>query len=72
MSFDVWIVGFGLSRVLIELNMAQGPIAYSAMVVAALLDAYLLYVFFKAKSKLKAVERENRAPRELKLRELTP
>jgi cobalamin biosynthesis protein CobD/CbiB len=70
MSFDVWIVGFGLSRVLIELKMAESPIAYSAMVVAALLDAYLLYVFFKAKSQLKTVERENRELRELKLKEL--
>lgn len=49
MSFDVWIVGFGLSRVLIELKMAQGPMAYSAMTVAVLLDICLLYVFFKAK-----------------------
>jgi len=47
MSFDVWIVGFGLSRVLLELKLAQSPMAYSAMLVAVLLDAYLLYIFFK-------------------------
>ena len=47
MSFDVWIVGFGLSRVLIEVKLAQGSAAYSVMLAAILLDAYLLYVFFR-------------------------
>jgi uncharacterized protein len=46
MSFDAWIVGFGLSRVLIELNLIQSPWAYSIMVATALTDIYLLYVFF--------------------------
>lgn len=54
MSFDVWVVAFGLSRVLIDLKLAQGPIAYSAMIAAVLLDAYLLYIFFKARSHLKS------------------
>jgi hypothetical protein len=49
MSFDVWVVGFGLSRVLIDLKLMAGPLAYSAMVVAILLDIYLLYIFFKAR-----------------------
>jgi uncharacterized membrane protein YfcA len=49
MSFDVWVVGFGLSRVLIDLKLMASPLAYSAMVVAILLDIYLLYVFFKAR-----------------------
>jgi len=47
MSFDVWIVGFGLSKVLIEVKLAQGSAAYSVMLAAILLDAYLLYVFFR-------------------------
>jgi len=46
MSFDVWIVGFGLSKVLIDLKLAQGPGAYSVMLAAALIDAALLYAFF--------------------------
>jgi hypothetical protein len=46
MSFDVWIVGFGLSKVLIELKLAQGAAAYSVLLAAILLDALLLYVFF--------------------------
>src|SRR6185295_8501105 len=46
MSFDVWIVGFGLSKVLLDLKLAQGAAAYSPMVAAILIDALLLYVFF--------------------------
>jgi uncharacterized membrane protein YfcA len=46
MSFDAWIVGFGLSRVLIELNLMESPQAYSAMTVTILIDLYLLYIFF--------------------------
>jgi uncharacterized protein len=49
MSFDVWIVGFGLSRVLAELRLLEGPIAYGPMVFAIVLDAWLLYVFFKGR-----------------------
>jgi len=49
MSFDVWIVGFGLSRVLIDLKLAQGAAAYSVMLAAILLDAYLLYAFFRGR-----------------------
>ena len=50
MSFDVWIVGFGLSRVLVTLNLAEGAFAYGPMVLAIVLDAWLLYVFFKGRS----------------------
>ena len=47
MSFDAWVVGFGLSRVLIEVKLAQAPWAYAVLAAAALIDAYLLYLFFK-------------------------
>src|SRR3954465_12191066 len=46
MSFDVWVVGFGLSRTLIPLKLAQSPAAYAAMAVAGALDLVLLYLFF--------------------------
>lgn len=46
MSFDVWIVGFGLSRVLVELQLASGLVAYLPLASAALLDAWLLSIFF--------------------------
>ena len=50
MSFDAWVVGFGLSRVLIELNLMESPWAYSVMAITILIDAYLLYIFFTVRS----------------------
>jgi hypothetical protein len=46
MSFDAWIVGFGFSRVLIELHLIKSPSAYLVMALAMSIDLYLLYVFF--------------------------
>ena len=46
MSFDAWVVGFGFSRVLIDLNLMESPWAYSVLAVTILIDAYLLYIFF--------------------------
>ena len=46
MSFDAWVVGFGFSRVLIDLKVMQSPWAYSVMAVTMLIDSYLLYLFF--------------------------
>jgi len=54
MSFDAWIVGFGLSRVLIELNLMESPLAYSAMAITILIDAYLLYIFFTMQKTLQS------------------
>jgi uncharacterized membrane protein YfcA len=48
MSFDAWVVGFGLSRVLIELNLMESPWAYSVMAATMLIDLWLLYTFFTA------------------------
>ena len=49
MSFDAWVVAFGLSRVLMELGLMASPWAYSVMAVTILIDLYLLYVFFSAR-----------------------
>ncbi len=46
MTFDVWVVSFGLSRVLMELRLVASPWAWGVMVVALLIDAWLLYRFF--------------------------
>src|SRR6201981_812923 len=46
MSFDAWVVGFGLSRFLIELNVMESPWAYVVLAVTILIDTYLLYIFF--------------------------
>jgi hypothetical protein len=51
MSFDVYVVGFGLARALIELKLVDSPLAYSLMALAVLLDTYLLYVFFTARKR---------------------
>jgi uncharacterized membrane protein YfcA len=50
MSFDAWVVGFGASRVLMELNLMASPWSYSVLAAAAVIDTYLLYVFFTVRS----------------------
>src|SRR5260370_32628283 len=57
MSFDAWIVGFGLSRVLIELNLMESPWAYSVMAITILIDAYLLYIFFTVQKTATSADR---------------
>ena len=49
MSFDAWVVGFGLSRVLIELELVPSPWAYGVMAGTILIDLFLLYVFFSTR-----------------------
>lgn len=49
MSFDVWVVGFGLSRALLGLKLVQSPAAYLALAAAVLIDLYLLMAFFKSR-----------------------
>jgi hypothetical protein len=46
MSFDAWVVGFGLSRVLMDLKLVPGPGAYGFMLATILIDLWLLYIFF--------------------------
>src|SRR5207244_35447 len=37
MSFDAWVVGFGASRVLMELNLMASPWGYCVLVIAAVI-----------------------------------
>ena len=53
MSFDAWVVGFGLSRALIELNLVASPWAYGVMAATILIDVYLLYLFFTRRNALR-------------------
>ena len=46
MSFDAWVVGFGVSRVVQSLGLVAGPAAYTIMAVVVVIDAVLLYRFF--------------------------
>ena len=62
MSFDAWVVGFGLSRVLIELKLMESPWAYGVMAVAILVDSYLLCVFFKVQRPAARTQEALRAP----------
>jgi uncharacterized membrane protein YfcA len=50
MSFDAWVVGFGLSRVLMELHLVASPQAYGFMGATVLIDLWLLYVFFTTRA----------------------
>jgi uncharacterized protein len=47
MSFDAWIVGFGLSNLLKELRIVESNLAFLVLVGVGLLDTWLLYYFFK-------------------------
>lgn len=47
MSFDAWVVGFGLSRALMDLGVVGDPAGYVVLAGAALIDLSLLYQFFK-------------------------
>jgi uncharacterized protein len=49
MSFDAWIVGFGLSRVLIEVRLIESPMAYAALLSVILIDSCLLWRFFSTR-----------------------
>jgi uncharacterized membrane protein YfcA len=53
MSFDAWVVAFGLSRLLQELSLVEGFAAYLVLVAVGLLDLWLLYRFFSG-----AIDRE--------------
>jgi uncharacterized membrane protein YfcA len=61
MSFDAWVVGFGLSRVLIELKLIASPWAYGVMAATILIDGYLLYAFF---TRQKAAPKRSQIPQE--------
>jgi uncharacterized membrane protein YfcA len=61
MSFDAWVVGFGFSRVLIELNLIESPWAYSVMAITIFIDAYLLYIFFTVQRSVEAVANTQRS-----------
>ena len=48
MSFDAWIVGFGVSTVLRDTKLVPGPGAYLFLLTVIVVDAVLLYRFFTA------------------------
>jgi uncharacterized membrane protein YfcA len=48
MSFDAWVVAFGLSRLVRDLGFVAGNAGYLILLGVILLDAWLLYRFFHA------------------------
>jgi ABC-type spermidine/putrescine transport system permease subunit II len=46
MSFDAWIVGFGLSNLLKDLHLVESNLAFLLLAAVGILDAWLLYRFF--------------------------
>lgn len=47
MSFDAWVVGFGLSRVLNELGLVASPRCYSVLLLVGAIDTVLLVRYFR-------------------------
>ncbi len=54
MSFDAWVVSFGVSTLLRDLHIADGGAAYLVMVVVILIDAVLLRRFFSSRALTRA------------------
>jgi len=50
MAFDALVVAFGLSRVLVELQLASAITTYTILSIVVLLNGFLLYRFFKERS----------------------
>ena len=46
MSFDAWVVSFGVSTVLRDIHIVDGPAAYLFLLAVTLVDAWLLIRFF--------------------------
>lgn len=46
MSFDAWVVAFGVSSVFRDLKIVEGPSAFLFLAAVVLIDAWLLYRFF--------------------------
>ena len=54
MSFDAYLVAFGLSRVLIDFGIAPG-VAYQLLVATAIVDTNLLWSFFRSRPRVPKV-----------------
>ena len=57
MSFDAWIVGFGISTLLRLLHIVEGPRAYAVLAAVIAVDSVLLYRFFVVNRRPSAADR---------------
>jgi uncharacterized membrane protein YfcA len=62
MSFDAWLVGFGLSRVVVQLGILPPVIAFQLLTLTALIDAVLLKRFFSRPRVAEPEPAADRAP----------
>jgi hypothetical protein len=56
MSFDAWVVAFGLSKLVHDLKLVPGERAYLVLLGVILLDGLLLYRFFSVQGNLDVAE----------------
>jgi uncharacterized membrane protein YfcA len=49
MSFDAWIVAFGVSTVLRDIKLVEGPQAFLFLAAVVVIDAWLLWRFFRVR-----------------------
>ena len=51
MSFDAWIVAFGVSTVFRDLKIVEGPSAFLFLAAVIVIDAWMLFRFFTTPAK---------------------
>jgi uncharacterized membrane protein YfcA len=56
MSFDAWVVGFGLSTLTRDLHLIEGPAAFLILVGVGVLDTWMLYRFFSVPGRFKGTQ----------------
>jgi uncharacterized protein len=54
MSFDAWVVGYGISALLRQLHLIETAAAFSVLAAVGVLDTWLLYRFFRARGAVRA------------------
>jgi len=54
MSFDAWVVAFGLATLMRQLHIVESPAAFIIVAIVGALDAWLLYRFFSKKLELRS------------------
>lgn len=62
MSFDAWLVGFGLSRVIAKLDLLPEVWAFKVLTLTVIVDIFLLRTFFKSKSARRAAVPDEGVP----------
>jgi uncharacterized protein len=55
MSFDAWVVAFGISLLLRDLHLVESASAYLVLIVVMLIDGWLLHRFFSAVRRAEAI-----------------